>query len=104
MDAYDPRVMLKIVPLAYRRDLISSRAVEQACQRNVQFIAISGDRQSDHIPQRRASNLIPPPPAEKHLTTLSLNAVSKFAINTNERVRLLGGTVQTRGDLNEPSP
>ena len=44
--AYDPRVMLKIVLLAYSQGLISSRNVEQACARNVQFIAISGDSHS----------------------------------------------------------
>ena len=43
--AYDPRVMLKIALLAYSQGLISSRVIEQACQRNVQFIAISGDSQ-----------------------------------------------------------
>lgn len=37
--AYDPRVMLKIVLLAYSQGLISSRAIEQTCRRNVQFIA-----------------------------------------------------------------
>ena len=41
--AYDPRVMLKIVLLAYCRGLISSRAIERACQHNVQFMALSGD-------------------------------------------------------------
>jgi transposase len=41
--AYDPRVMLKIVLLAYSRGLISSRDIEHACKTNVQFIAISGD-------------------------------------------------------------
>jgi transposase len=46
--AYDPRVMLKIVLLAYSQGLISSRSIEQACQRNVQFIAISGDSQPSH--------------------------------------------------------
>jgi transposase len=46
--AYDPRVMLKIVLLAYSQGLISSRAIEQACQRNVQFIAISSDSQPSH--------------------------------------------------------
>ncbi len=46
--AYDPRVMLKIVLLAYSQGLISSRAIEQACLRNVQFIAISGDSQPSH--------------------------------------------------------
>jgi transposase len=46
--AYDPRVMLKIVLLAYSQGLISSRAIENSCQRNVQFIAISGDSQPSH--------------------------------------------------------
>ena len=46
--AYDPRVMLKIVLLAYSQGLISSRAIERACLRNVQFIAISGDSQPSH--------------------------------------------------------
>lgn len=46
--AYDPRVMLKIVLLAYSQGMISSRAIEQACVRNVQFIALSGDAQPSH--------------------------------------------------------
>ena len=46
--AYDPRVMLKIVLLAYSQGLISSRSIEQACARNVQFVAISGDSQPSH--------------------------------------------------------
>ncbi len=46
--AYNPRVMLKIVLLAYSQGLISSRTIEQACLRNVQFIAISGDSQPSH--------------------------------------------------------
>ncbi|MCV2423906.1 transposase, partial [Paucibacter sp. DJ4R-1] len=46
--AYDPRVMLKIVLLAYSQGLISSRSIAAACSRNVQFIAISGDSQPSH--------------------------------------------------------
>jgi transposase len=46
--AYDPRLMLKIVLLAYSQGIISSRGIEQACSRNVQFIAISGDSQPSH--------------------------------------------------------
>jgi transposase len=41
--AYDPAVMLKIVLLAYSRDMVSSRAIERACAENVLFMAISGD-------------------------------------------------------------
>ena len=40
---FDPRVMLKIVLLAYSRGLISSRKIEQACEQNVLFMAVSGD-------------------------------------------------------------
>ncbi len=43
--AYGPRVMLKIVLLAYSRRSISSRPIEAACLHDMQFIAISGDAQ-----------------------------------------------------------
>ena len=41
--AYDPRVLLKIILLAYSRGIISSRSIERACRENVLFMAISGD-------------------------------------------------------------
>lgn len=41
--AYDPRVLLKIILLAYSRGMISSRNIERACRENVLFMAISGD-------------------------------------------------------------
>jgi len=41
--AYHPRVLLKIVLLAYSRGVTSSRVIEALCHRDVQFIAISGD-------------------------------------------------------------
>jgi transposase len=37
--AYDPRVMLKIVLLAYSQGLISSRSIAAACSRNVQLLS-----------------------------------------------------------------
>lgn len=43
--AYEPRVLLKIVLLAYARGIISSRNIEAACRSNIQFIALSGDSQ-----------------------------------------------------------
>ena len=46
--AYDPRVMLKIVLLAYSRGLISSRRIEAACRQNVLFMAVSGDSQPSY--------------------------------------------------------
>src|SRR4029079_10322072 len=46
--AYEPRILLKIVLLAYARGILSSRAMEAACRDNVQFIALCGDAQPDH--------------------------------------------------------
>jgi transposase len=46
--AYEPRILLKIVLLAYAHGIVSSRGMEAACRDNVQFIALSGDSQPDH--------------------------------------------------------
>jgi transposase len=46
--AYEPRVLLKIVLLAYAHGIVSSRGMEWACRQHVQFIALSGDSQPDH--------------------------------------------------------
>src|SRR4051794_29066960 len=46
--AYEPRILLKIVLLAYARGILSSRGMEAVCRDNVQFIALSGDAQPDH--------------------------------------------------------
>ena len=46
--AYDPRVMLKIVLLAYSRGLVSSRSIAHACLHHVQFMALSGDTQPSY--------------------------------------------------------
>ena len=46
--AYDPRVLLKIVLLAYSQGIVSSRAMERVCAVNVQFMAISGDAHPGH--------------------------------------------------------
>ena len=43
--AYPPAVLLKLVLLAYSRGIVSSRAIAQACERQVLFIALSGDSQ-----------------------------------------------------------
>jgi len=43
--AYDPAVLLKIVLLAYLRDIVSRRRIERACWDSVLFMAISGDTQ-----------------------------------------------------------
>lgn len=46
--AYEPRVLLKIVLLAYSHGIVSSRGMEWACRNIVQFMAISGDSQPDY--------------------------------------------------------
>jgi transposase len=46
--AYEPRVLLKIILLAYSYGIVSSRAMQAACGDNVRFIAPSGDCQPDH--------------------------------------------------------
>ncbi|MFC1891082.1 IS1182 family transposase [Thermodesulfobacteriota bacterium] len=46
--AYDPKVLLKVVLLAYSRGLISSRRIECACMENVTFMAMSCGQQPDH--------------------------------------------------------
>ena len=46
--AYDPRILLKVVLLGYSRGLIFSRKIEEACKKNVTFMALSCGQQPDH--------------------------------------------------------
>src|SRR4030065_378537 len=46
--AYDPKVMLKIILLAYSKGIISSRKIEQACKENIVFMALSCQQYPDH--------------------------------------------------------
>jgi len=46
--AYNPKVLLKVVLLAYSRGLLSSRQIERACCENVIFMAMSCDQRPDH--------------------------------------------------------
>jgi transposase len=41
--AYDPAVLLKIVLYGYYKGIISSRKLAEACERNIQFMALSAD-------------------------------------------------------------
>jgi transposase len=47
-EAYDPKVLLKVVLFGYSRGLISSREIERACKENVMFMALSCGQQPDH--------------------------------------------------------
>jgi transposase len=42
--AYPPALLLKVVLFAYSQGIVSSRAIERACQDHVTFIALCGDR------------------------------------------------------------
>ena len=46
--AYHPKVLLKIILLAYSRGIIGSRRIEQACRENIIFMALAGGHQPDH--------------------------------------------------------
>ena len=46
--AYHPKVLLKVILLAYSRGLIGSRRIEKACRENILFIALAGGHQPDH--------------------------------------------------------
>ncbi len=46
--AYDPKVMLKIILLAYSKGIISSRKIEQASKENIVFMALSCQQCPDH--------------------------------------------------------
>jgi transposase len=46
--AIHPRVLLKVILLAYARGLTGSRRIERACRENVLFMALSGGEQPDH--------------------------------------------------------
>ena len=46
--AYDPRIMLKIILLAYSKGIYYSRRIEKACKENVLFMALSANSKPDH--------------------------------------------------------
>jgi transposase len=46
--AYDPKILLKVILLAYSRGLVGSRKIESACKENVTFMALACGEQPDH--------------------------------------------------------
>jgi transposase len=46
--AYDPKILLKVILLAYARGLISSRKIEQVCRENITFMALACGQVPDH--------------------------------------------------------
>jgi transposase len=46
--AYDPKILLKVILLAYSRGVVHSRKIEKACKENVIFMALTCGQQPDH--------------------------------------------------------
>ena len=46
--AYNPKILLKIILLAYSRGIVHSRKIEGECKRNVTFMALSCWQEPDH--------------------------------------------------------
>ena len=46
--AYDPKILLKAVLLAYSRGIIHSRKIEKACKENITFMALTCGQYPDH--------------------------------------------------------
>ena len=46
--AIHPKILLKVILLAYAKGLISSRQIERACHENILFIALSDNQAPDH--------------------------------------------------------
>jgi transposase len=46
--AYDPKILLKVVLLAYSKGIVSSRRIEDVCRKNVVFMALSCCQYPDH--------------------------------------------------------
>jgi transposase len=47
-EAYDPKIMLSIIFLSYSEGITSSRKIERACKKDMDFIYISGNLRPDH--------------------------------------------------------
>jgi transposase len=46
--AYDPKILLQVILLAYARGIISSRKIEPACRENIIFRALACEMGPDH--------------------------------------------------------
>jgi len=46
--AYDPKIIVKVVLLAYSRGIIASRKIERACKENAIFMAMTCRQEPDH--------------------------------------------------------
>jgi transposase len=63
--AYHPKDLLKVLFLAFLRGIFSCRKIEQLCNENIIFIALSGDLHPDHATIARFINRL-----QKHIVSL----------------------------------
>ena len=91
--AYDPKVLLKIVLLAYARGIFTSRRIERACKENVVFMAMSCSQEPDH------STIAP------FVSSLQEEIVPLFrdVLLVCDEMNLLGGTEFALDGLKLPS-
>ena len=81
--AFGPSILLKIVLLAYSRGITSSRKIEDLCNENVVFIAISADSHPDHSTVAAFISSM-----EKEVTSIFINILMM-----SEEMGLIGGTM-----------
>jgi transposase len=63
--AYHPKDLLKVLFLAFLRGIFSCRKIEQLCNENIVFMALSGDLHPDHATIARFINRL-----QKHIVSL----------------------------------
>jgi transposase len=91
--AYDPRILLKVILLAYARGIVSSRQIERACRENITFMALSCEQCPDHT-------------TISTFVTLMQEEIIKIFRNILlicEKERLLGGTSFSLDGLKLPA-
>ena len=91
--AYDPKVLLKVVLLAYARGINTSRKIERACKENVVFMALACGQEPDH------STIAP------FVSSLQEEIVPLFrdVLLVCDEMNLLGGTEFALDGLKLPS-
>jgi len=91
--AIHPKVLLKVVLLAYARGITGSRVIERACRENVLFMALAGGEQPDHAT------------IAAFITSLKGHIMDIFihVLMICDEMKLLGGTHLSLDGLKLPS-
>jgi transposase len=91
--AIHPKVLLKVILLAYSRGITGSRVIERACRENVLFMALAGGEQPDHAT------------IAAFITSLKGHIMDIFihVLMICDEMKLLGGTHLSLDGLKLPS-